>query len=167
MCIRDSYCTSLSPLPSAATRFIHVIQCFCGTVEEFEDSFASEQCGLFYESLCTGDPTAACGGWNAISVYQRTDYAMVGCFQDDHAFRLMKPKGSAAVMSSAVSWCEEISIDFESALCARCAGKMACRVLKASLRSKGTRLSTSEFCRRSTTYAVKHKFLCITDVELS
>lgn len=79
-------------------------QCFCGTAEGFEGSVSSEQCGTSYEFLCTGDPTTTCGGRDAISVYQKTAYSLVGCFQDDRASRLMGPKGSEPVMSAAVSW---------------------------------------------------------------
>lgn len=80
-------------------------QCYCGTAGEFEDNpVASDRCGASTMSLCTGDPTTACGGFNAISVYQRREFSFVGCFQDDKDFRLMGPKGSAEFMSAKVSW---------------------------------------------------------------
>lgn len=80
-------------------------KCFCGNAEEFDSSFvASEQCGVSYEVLCAGDPTMACGGRDAVSVYQRRAYSLVGCYQDDRDFRIMEPQGSAPVMSAAVSW---------------------------------------------------------------
>eukprot|EP00904_Undaria_pinnatifida_P008999 jgi/Undpi1/5229/HiC_scaffold_2.g00511.m1 len=47
-------------------------ECFCGTGEELESAVSSDQCGLTFESLCTGDATTACGGRNSISVYNRT-----------------------------------------------------------------------------------------------
>eukprot|EP00904_Undaria_pinnatifida_P009002 jgi/Undpi1/5231/HiC_scaffold_2.g00512.m2 len=48
-------------------------ECFCGTETKFKSAVSSNQCGLTYESLCTGDSTAACGGRDAISVYKRGD----------------------------------------------------------------------------------------------
>lgn len=98
----------LHPRPPHLSRYIVPCgtKCFCGTAEEFDSSVvASEQCGVSYEVLCAGDPTMACGGRNAISVYERRAYSLVGCYQDDRDFRLMGPKGSAPVMSAAVRWC--------------------------------------------------------------
>lgn len=62
----------------------------------------SDQCGVSSEYLCTGDPSTACGGFDAISVYQRTPYSSVGCFQDNLVSRIMKLKAAAQVMSGEV-----------------------------------------------------------------
>ena len=81
------------------------LQCFCGTAEDVDDNDGmSDQCGILSTYLCAGDPTTACGGRDAINVYQRTEYAFVGCFQDDQKFRIMGPKGREPVMSAEVWW---------------------------------------------------------------
>ena len=78
-------------------------QCFCGNADEFEDNAVpSDQCGLSITDLCTGDPTTACGGRDAIRVYKKLNYSLLDCFQDDKASRIMQLKGSAAVMSAEV-----------------------------------------------------------------
>ncbi|CAM9453940.1 unnamed protein product, partial [Laminaria digitata] len=45
-------------------------ECFCGTAEEFASAVPSDDCGLTHKILCTGDATVACGGPNALRVYQ-------------------------------------------------------------------------------------------------
>lgn len=47
-------------------------QCFCGTASEFESATTSDGCGSTYEYLCSGDSTVACGGFQAISIYEKT-----------------------------------------------------------------------------------------------
>lgn len=39
---------------------------------EVGSAAVSDDCGVEYEDLCTGDATMACGGDDAIAVYQRT-----------------------------------------------------------------------------------------------
>ena len=79
------------------------MQCFCGTAEEFdEDAEESDQCGLVSEYLCTGNPNTACGGYNAIGVYQRTGFSLAGCFQDKQASRIMEFQTWEPFMSAEV-----------------------------------------------------------------
>ncbi|CAN0473208.1 unnamed protein product, partial [Laminaria digitata] len=102
-------------------------QCFCGTAEEFASAVPSDQCGLTHQNLCTGDATVACGGNNAIRVYQRTDdtptptvpstdggptfppltpsateFALAGCFTDSKSNRVMEFQVSDDEMSAEV-----------------------------------------------------------------
>lgn len=78
----------------------------------------SDQCGTSYPALCTGDATTACGGFGAISVYQRTGdagpaltpivapettFSLTGCFQDAKFSRVMENKMVKDVMSAEVS----------------------------------------------------------------
>lgn len=103
------------PLPTQCDR-----QCFCGTEDEFEDAVKSDQCGITYPTLCTGDATTPCGGFGAISVYRRTGdfvpapaptprpettYLLTGCFADSKADRIMDNKIVEDVMSAEVRWC--------------------------------------------------------------
>lgn len=69
-----------------------------------ENHDISDQCGVSSADLCTGDPTTACGGLNAMSLYRRADYSFVGCFQDDQASRIMGTKETKSVMSAEVSF---------------------------------------------------------------
>lgn len=103
-------------------------QCFCGTADEFENAVESDQCGKTYPTLCTGDATRACGGFGAISVFERTSdaapapapvpaptpttlnettYSIMGCFADSKADRIMENMMVENVMSAKVSWWSE------------------------------------------------------------
>eukprot|EP00904_Undaria_pinnatifida_P009184 jgi/Undpi1/5396/HiC_scaffold_2.g00677.m1 len=113
-------------------------ECYCGTADEFENAVSSEDCGTSYPTLCTGDATTACGGFGAISVYQRTGdaapapaptptapapspfpsptttptgttYSLVGCFADDKTDRIMGGKMVAEVMSAEI--CHQLCDD--------------------------------------------------------
>lgn len=95
-------------------------QCYCGTTADFANLVASDQCGLTYPTLCTGDGTTACGGVGAISVYvvsgvvsplppppvtPETTYTMEGCFADSKTNRIMGDKMVKEAMSAEVSLC--------------------------------------------------------------
>lgn len=96
-------------------------QCFCGTGAEFADAVESDECGLTYPSLCTGDATLACGGADAVSVYEitgdlapaptpvvtpETTYSLSGCFPDSKNNRIMENKMSKNAMSAKVRFCD-------------------------------------------------------------
>lgn len=81
------------------------LQCFCAIDEGFVDNYGmSDQSGLLSMCLRTGDPSTACRGRDVISVYHKTKYAFVGCFQDDLKSRIMRLKGREPVTSVEVSW---------------------------------------------------------------
>ena len=113
------------------TRFAALRQCFCGNKSEFDAAKESDQCGVSYNSICTGDSTAACGGYGAISIYKRkgqppppTDpptpsptpsptkppvshppvkaYESLGCYKDNKRNWVMSKRADTGVMSAEV-----------------------------------------------------------------
>ena len=104
-------------------RFVSFEQCHCGTAEEFANATPSDQCGLTYPTLCTGDATTACGGADAVSVYEitgdvapapaptptftpQTTYSLTGCFSDSKNDRIMENMMVQDPMSAEVGFCD-------------------------------------------------------------